>query len=306
MKFGFLAIIFTSFFTLQAFAVDTVKVNKVVAEILNEIAAQDDFVDVLKIELDEVFTNVEKPSLGVSVEASTRQAAWSSETTNLVAELKVDSKPASEGEVTVLAELSARLETDVTNLAKYVVRKDVCDVFDFTPNQESKACKTLEKEITLAESFEEQVEAVSKAFDAFKLEIKAELETLNKELEKGEIDSEEKERLNYLISDLEEALEVFEAVEFNQTDSSIEVKADFDDFFGNDSDSYFTLEVREDFVTVSLVFNFLMDELDFKNYSSFPIEIIRVLESDTQESKEYVSGFAKFYIEILKDLVTED
>lgn len=281
-------------FALPTYAVDTVKVNKVVAEILNEIAAKDDFVETLEISLDADKTDLSKPALGASVSASTKGAAWSVNTTALAATLVIDSTPLGDGVTEVSASLQMELDTDVYALTQYVAKKDICIDLDFGSKGDSPACKTMIEELVAAKTFEEQVRSVAKAFEAFKVEIAARIAVL-----------EDEDPSNYEIVDLKETLEMFEAVVFTENEGGLTVEADFEDLFlGGDLAVY--VSVSDSNVTVILAFDFPMGEEELRSFTMFPAQILSILESDTAESKEYVSGFAEAYIDFLKAMVTED
>ncbi len=307
MKKIVLSLLSMIFFASQSMAADVVKVNEVVAKILNEIVANDDFVESLELSLDQEKTSLEKPSIGVSLSASTKQAAWSTETTSLVASLEVDTEPVSDEQVRAFGSLAGSLETDFVSFSKYVVDKDVCNVLDFSIDVESAACATLVEEIKSAENFLAQVKAISKAFDAFKVEIKTAIKSL-KAKQEAETDENEKEYIQYDIDDLEQSLKVFEGVVISEQDGSLSLTASLDDVFGEDDEETslsLDVQVTESALTLSLNFSFVVDQEDLAGYSSIPAQIIMMLEQDSPESNEFVTSFALGYIDVLKELVTD-
>ena len=294
-----------SVFAVQSFATENVevdkivKVNKVVAEILNEIVAQDDFADSLSIVLDGEKTDITKPKIGVSVEASTRQASWSSETTSLVATLEVDSKPVNEsGQVELAGFISVELETDMYNFSKFIADQELCYSLYLTDSKESAACLTLQEELKTATNFGEQMKSVAKAVAAFKIELQDAIDSLEAEEDKDDL-------INYDIEELKSALKAMDAIVFADNGNGFSVTFDYDDNeVGYSLD--FDIEFDEDSALIRVNFVVLVDQESLEGYVSFPAQIIEILAADTPESRKKVSYFARFYLDFLKGIVTED
>ncbi len=305
MKLLLLSTLGFGLFSAPAMATDVVKVNAVVAKILNEIVQNDDFIDAMVLTLDEAKTDLNKPSIGVSLSASTTKAAWSSEVTALTLDLEADVEAVAGGQSRLRGALTGTLSTDVMNFTKEMYDGSFfCDAFEYGLDPD--VCENLETEVSQASTFEEQISAVSKAVSAAVLEFNGKISSLEMELGTQGLSEGEKEAINDEIEELQGGLKAFKSVGFETNNEGLNISYELDGILDNPSNKMtLIVEVRADYISLGLSVDAVLPEYT-EMYVDYTVDFIKLLEMDTPESNAQVKGMAQAFIYLLKATVNAD